>query len=66
MKLICNHNSCNERDVCNHSVPHEEIFCTKNYCPIIYRQSNIDVFCDKVEIGFDPEEIISKAFKQGV
>jgi hypothetical protein len=69
MKLICNNNRCNERSRCFHSVPHEMHgydLCNEEYCAKAYRQDHSNkTLCEKVTEGFNPEEIISKAFKQG-
>lgn len=52
--------TCEELDIeCNHVKPHNEMYgCKKHRC--VY---NNRAFCKEVpNKGFDPEEIISKAF----
>jgi hypothetical protein len=64
MRLICNHIRCNKRVGCSHSVPHiEDQGCTINLCPIAYDEYDHNIiYCQKVEIGFNQEEIILKSF----
>ena len=63
MKLVCKNYRCDERDKCHHSSPHEwRSLCLNESCERADNKGHSEVYCEKVEEGFDPEEIINKAF----
>jgi len=69
IKYICNEKRCGITYACKHSKPHDmDHICNTSRCAAAFYNKLGAVFCVKVKThsGFDPEEIISKAFKQGV